>query len=126
MGRRKGGEWCFVDMSVLKESGDVDCCMVSPALLLCTCVQILCASIEDEPRFAESLTTLIEEGALPPFPAFVKEGKQKRRRRRKRYEEEAKEAEEMQKKEGLSGGWCTHLSIVGWALWSAHSWGASE
>ena len=71
--------------------------------------QVLCASIDDEPRFIELLSELIEEGALPSFPAFVKEGKQKRKRRRRRYEEEAKEAEEMQKKEGLSGGQWTHL-----------------
>lgn len=66
--------------------------------------EVMCASIDDEPRFRDLLTKLIEEESLPALPAFVKESKQKRKRRRKRYEDEAKEAEELQKKEGLTGG----------------------
>ena len=75
---------------------------------VCACpfhhVQVLCASIDDEPRFTELLTRLIEEGALPSYPAFVKESQQKRKRRRRRYEEEAKEAEEAKRREGLDEG----------------------
>ena len=67
---------------------------------------MLCTTIDDEPRFIELLTTLIKEGTLPSYPAFVKESGQKRKRRRKRYEQEAKEAEEMGKREGLDGGKC--------------------
>ena len=60
---------------------------------------MLCASIDDEPRFIELLTTLIKEGTLPSYHAFVKESRQKKKRRRKWYEQEAKEAEEMKKRE---------------------------
>uniref|UniRef100_A0A8C4X0W6 DnaJ homolog subfamily C member 9 n=2 Tax=Eptatretus burgeri TaxID=7764 RepID=A0A8C4X0W6_EPTBU len=64
---------------------------------------MLCASIEDEPRFLNFLETSIKAGDLPTYPAFSKESKQKRESRRRRYREEAREAEETAKEIGLDG-----------------------
>uniref|UniRef100_UPI00358F7504 uncharacterized protein isoform X2 n=1 Tax=Myxine glutinosa TaxID=7769 RepID=UPI00358F7504 len=45
---------------------------------------VLCARIEDEPRFVIFLETSIKAGDLPTYPAFRKESKRKREARRRR------------------------------------------
>lgn len=57
-------------------------------------LQVLCATVEDEPRFRDLIGQWISEGSLPEFPAFVGESEKKRQSRKRRYKEEAKEAEE--------------------------------
>ena len=57
-------------------------------------LQVLCATVEDEPRFRDLIGQWISEGSVPEFPAFVGESKKKRQSRKRRYKEEAKEAEE--------------------------------
>ena len=61
---------------------------------------MLCATIEDEPRFRELINGWIEEGSVPVFPAFVRETKAKRKARKRRHDEEAKEAQETLKDTG--------------------------
>ena len=57
-------------------------------------LQVLCATVEDEPRFRDLIGQWIAEGSVPEFPAFVGESEKKRQSRKRRYKEEAKEAEE--------------------------------
>ena len=45
---------------------------------------VLCATIEDEDRFRDLLTELIEDEELPSFKAFVKEKKVKKDKRKKK------------------------------------------
>jgi len=59
-----------------------------------SCLQVLCTTIDDEPRFRDLIGQWIAEGSVPKFPAFVGESEEKRRLRKRRYEEEAREAEE--------------------------------
>ena len=61
---------------------------------------MLCATIEDEPRFRELINGWIEEGSVPAFPTFVGETKAKRKARKRRHDEEAKEAQETLKDMG--------------------------
>ena len=56
--------------------------------------QVLCATIDDEPRFRELIEGWIEEGSVPAFPSFVGEKKSKRKARKRKHDEEAREAEE--------------------------------
>ena len=63
-------------------------------------VQVLCATIDDEPRFRELIEGWIGEGSVPAFPAFVGETKSERKSRKRKDDEEAKEAEETLKKMG--------------------------
>ena len=62
--------------------------------------QVLCATIDDEPRFREMIDDWIEEGSVPAFPSFVGEKKSKRKARKRKHDEEAKEAEEALKEMG--------------------------
>ena len=57
-------------------------------------LQVLCATVEDEPRFRDLIGQWIAEGSVPEFPAFVGESERKKQSRKRRYQEEAKEAEE--------------------------------
>ena len=57
--------------------------------------QVLCSSVEDEPRYDELLRAWIAEGVLPDFPNFSKENVRKKRKRKKMYEREASEAKKM-------------------------------
>ena len=34
------------------------------------CVQVLCARIEDEPRFRAMIDSWIQDGSVPEFPAY--------------------------------------------------------
>ena len=63
-------------------------------ILEITSLQVLCATIEDEPRFRDLIGQWIAEGSVPEFPAFVGESEKKRQSRKRRYQKEAKEAEE--------------------------------
>ena len=62
--------------------------------------QVLCATIDDEPRFRELIEGWIDEGSVPAFPAFVSEKKSKRKARKRKHAEEAKEAEEVLREMG--------------------------
>ena len=57
-------------------------------------LQVLCATVEDEPRFRDLIGQWIAERSVPEFPAFVGESEKKKQSRKRRYQEEAKEAEE--------------------------------
>ena len=61
---------------------------------LCNICQVLCATIDDEPRFRGLIEDWIEEGSVPAFPSFVSEKKSKRKARKRKHDEEAREAEE--------------------------------
>ena len=45
---------------------------------------VLCCTYEDEPRFSDTLTRLIQEGELPDFPKFSKENKKTKNARLKK------------------------------------------
>lgn len=62
---------------------------------------VLCATDEDEPRFAEMLIGWIKEGKVPDFDKFSHETKENKNKRKAKREEEAKEAEEYAKEIGL-------------------------
>ena len=53
---------------------------------------MLCATVEDEPRFRDLIGQWIVEGSVPEFPEFV--GETRRDRVRRGVYQEAKEAEE--------------------------------
>ncbi|ESO90061.1 hypothetical protein LOTGIDRAFT_65996, partial [Lottia gigantea] len=63
---------------------------------------VLCASIEDEPRFEQILKDLIKKKELPKFKNFTNEKKSKKSARKQKADEEAKEAEAHAKKLGIS------------------------
>ena len=69
-------------------------------------LQVLCATVEDEPRFRDLIGQWIEEGSVPKFPAFVGESEKKKRSRKRRYQEEAKEAEEALREMGADSSEC--------------------
>ncbi|XP_038058094.1 dnaJ homolog subfamily C member 9-like isoform X2 [Patiria miniata] len=62
---------------------------------------VLCCTHEDESRFAEILTDLINKGELPEYEAFTKESKKQKSGRRKKAKQEAEEAEHLSKELGL-------------------------
>ncbi|XP_071789160.1 dnaJ homolog subfamily C member 9-like [Asterias amurensis] len=62
---------------------------------------VLCCTVDDEPRFAEILTDLINKEELPEYPAFTKENKKQKTGRRKKAKQEAAEAEHLAKEMGL-------------------------
>lgn len=45
---------------------------------------VLCANIDDEPRFTKILKGLIKKKEIPDFPAFSKEGKSKMKARKRK------------------------------------------
>ena len=53
---------------------------------------ILCSTIDDEPRFHDLIKGWIKSAEVPSFPAFQKETAKNRQKRRRAYEKEAKEA----------------------------------
>jgi DnaJ family protein C protein 9 len=61
---------------------------------------VMCATVEDEPRFREILKGLIDEGTLTAYSAFTLEKKSKQEARKRRAQAEEKEAEQMRKKLG--------------------------
>lgn len=48
---------------------------------------VLCATIDDEPRFTKILKGLIKKKEIPDFPAFSKEGKSKKNARKRKVSE---------------------------------------
>jgi len=62
---------------------------------------VLCATPEDEPRFAEKIQGWIDSESVPMFDKFSHETKENKSKRKKRREAEAKEAEEYAKEIGL-------------------------
>merc|ERR1711973_493378 len=62
---------------------------------------VLCATPEDEPRFAEKIQSWIDSELVPMFDNFSHETKENKKKRKKRREAEAKEAEEYAKEIGL-------------------------
>ena len=45
---------------------------------------VLCCTVDDEPRFAEILTDLVNKEELPEYQAFTKENKKQKTGRRKK------------------------------------------
>ena len=62
---------------------------------------VLCATTDDEPRFAEKIQGWIESEEVPAFEKFSHETKENKSKRKKRRDAEAKEAEEYAKEIGL-------------------------
>ncbi|XP_013385220.1 dnaJ homolog subfamily C member 9 [Lingula anatina] len=62
---------------------------------------VLCASVEDEPRFRNILTELIKRKELPSFKKFAKESRAKKDARKRKAQAEAQEAEELASELGL-------------------------
>lgn len=62
---------------------------------------VLCATAEDESRFAKKIQTWIESEQVPAFENFTQETKENKKKRKSRREAEAKEAEEYAKEIGL-------------------------
>ena len=54
---------------------------------------VLCASIDDEPRFRKILGEMVDNKELPKYKAFTHEKKSKQKERKRRADEEAEEAE---------------------------------
>lgn len=63
---------------------------------------VLCCSIDDEPRFTKILQGWIEEDEVPRFDKFSKESKKKKDSRKRKAMAEKAEAEEMKKQLGLN------------------------
>lgn len=63
--------------------------------------EVLCAVIEDEPRFRGLIAQWIAEGSVPSYPLFVDETDKKRKKRKRKYDNEAKEVEKMSKELGI-------------------------
>ncbi|XP_064643785.1 dnaJ homolog subfamily C member 9-like [Lineus longissimus] len=62
---------------------------------------IMCSTIDDEPRFRKILTKLIKKKELPEFEAFSNEKKKTQKARKRRANTEAAEAEQHAKDIGL-------------------------
>jgi len=62
---------------------------------------VLCATTDDEPRFAEKIQGWIDSEEVPAFEKFSHETKENKSKRKKRRDAEAKEAEEYAKEIGL-------------------------
>ncbi|XP_071103192.1 dnaJ homolog subfamily C member 9-like [Haliotis cracherodii] len=75
----------------LESEGDMDQILES----------VLCATIDDEDRFAKILKDFIKKKEVPDFKAFSKESKTKKAKRRKEADAEAEEAKEAMKEIGM-------------------------
>lgn len=62
---------------------------------------VLCATPDDEARFAEKIQAWIESEEVPAFKRFTQETKENKKKRKNRRQAEAKEAEEYAKEIGL-------------------------
>ncbi|CAI8042339.1 DnaJ homolog subfamily C member 9 [Geodia barretti] len=83
----KGSEEEMEDLrrAYLQHEGDMDAIMG----------EVLCSSVEDEPRYTALLQGWIADGALPDFEKFSAEPEKRKRKRKARFEKEAKEAKKM-------------------------------
>ena len=61
--------------------------------MLSLTAQIMCSTIDDEPRFRVLIQQWIAEGTVPDFPAFTQEPLSRRKNRKRRWKKEAEEAE---------------------------------
>ena len=52
---------------------------------------VLCADIDDEPRFMGTIAGWIAEGSVPPYHAFTHKTERKKRKRQKAYEKDREE-----------------------------------
>ncbi len=52
---------------------------------------VLCADVEDEPRFRGMIAEWIAEGSVPPYRAFTHETERKKLKRQKTYEKDYEE-----------------------------------
>lgn len=73
---------------------------MSVRCILCALWQVLCATVDDEPRFRKQIELWIAKHEVPSFPAFMGETQAKRRLRKRKHEQEAKEAEKALKNLG--------------------------
>ena len=64
---------------------------------------VLCATAEDEPRFAKMLQAWIDNDEIPAYEKFTQETKENKKKRKKKRAAEAKEAEDYAKEIGLDG-----------------------
>lgn len=64
---------------------------------------VLCSTIDDEPRFHDLIKGWIKSAEVPSFPAFQKETARKRQKRKRAYEREAEEAAEAKAKLNADG-----------------------
>ncbi|XP_045592850.1 dnaJ homolog subfamily C member 9 [Procambarus clarkii] len=62
---------------------------------------VLCSSIDDEPRFTKIIKGWLKKDEVPEFKNFSKESKKKKETRKRKAAEEAEEAEAMKKELGL-------------------------
>ncbi|KAK8751107.1 hypothetical protein OTU49_013058 [Cherax quadricarinatus] len=62
---------------------------------------VLCCTIDDEPRFTKIIKGWIKEEVVPDFKKFSKESRKKKETRKRKAAEEAEEAEAMKKELGL-------------------------
>lgn len=62
---------------------------------------VLCSTLEDEPRFSKMIQEWIDAEEVPAFENFTQETKENKKKRKKKQEKEAKEAEEHAKEIGL-------------------------
>ncbi|KAG0726418.1 DnaJ subfamily C member 9 [Chionoecetes opilio] len=63
---------------------------------------VLCCTLEDEPRFNKILQGWIKKKEVPGFDGFTKETKRKKESRKRKAKAEEAEAEEMKKELGLN------------------------
>ena len=63
----------------------------------------MCATAEDESRFAETIQVWIDAEEVPAFAKFTQETKENKKKRKKKRVAEAKEAEDYAKEIGLDG-----------------------
>lgn len=62
---------------------------------------VMCSTIEDEPRFTKIIKGWIKKKTVPDFPAFSKENKKAKEKRKREADKEAAEAEELKQELGL-------------------------
>ena len=62
---------------------------------------VLCSTLDDEPRFSKMIQSWIDANEVPAFESFTQETKENKKKRKKKRESEAKEAEEYAKEIGL-------------------------
>ena len=79
-----------MEKAYMEEDGDMDKIIDT----------VLCATQDDEPRFAEKIQGWIESGTVPALEKFSHETKENKSKRKKRRDAEAKEAEEYAKEIG--------------------------
>lgn len=70
---------------------------------------VLCSTIDDEPRFHDLIKDWIKSAEVPSFPAFQKETTKRRQKRKHAYEKEAQEAAQAREELNADGSDLTAL-----------------